>query len=65
MSCCSNYRNRSLYGFRLSTLLGWVGGDTFKTVYFFMQDQPLQFKACALFQLSVDLRKRIITLFAR
>lgn len=26
----SNYRQRSLYGFRMSTLIGWVGGDSFK-----------------------------------
>ncbi|KAG2344120.1 hypothetical protein BDR05DRAFT_219818 [Suillus weaverae] len=24
-----NYKQRSLYGFRASTLLGWVGGDSF------------------------------------
>lgn len=51
----SNYRQRSLYGFRTSTLVGWVGGDAFKTVYFFVQQSPLQFKVCAVFQLSVDL----------
>lgn len=28
----SNHKQRSLYGFRLSTLLGWVGGDAFKWV---------------------------------
>ncbi|EKM81985.1 hypothetical protein AGABI1DRAFT_112164 [Agaricus bisporus var. burnettii JB137-S8] len=50
----SNYRQRSLYGFRLSTLLGWFGGDAFKTGYFFFQDSPFQFKICAIFQLSVD-----------
>ncbi|KAL0953405.1 hypothetical protein HGRIS_004644 [Hohenbuehelia grisea] len=50
----SNYKQRSLYGFRLSTLLGWVGGDSFKTVYFFLQHSPLQFKVCAIFQLSID-----------
>ncbi|EGN91993.1 hypothetical protein SERLA73DRAFT_147922 [Serpula lacrymans var. lacrymans S7.3] len=50
----SNYKQRSLYGFRASTLLGWVGGDSFKTVYFFLQGSPLQFKVCAIFQLSVD-----------
>lgn len=32
-SCSSNYRQRSLYGFRMSTLIGWVGGDSFKCVY--------------------------------
>ncbi|PPQ94632.1 hypothetical protein CVT25_009363 [Psilocybe cyanescens] len=51
----SNYRQRSLYGFRMSTLIGWVGGDSFKTVYFFLQHTPLQFQVCAIFQLSIDL----------
>ncbi|KAH9975867.1 hypothetical protein BGW80DRAFT_1168805 [Lactifluus volemus] len=46
---------KSLYGFRMSTLVGWVGGDSFKTVYFFAQGSPLQFKICAIFQLSVDI----------
>ena len=32
-SCFSNYRQRSLYGFRISTLIGWVGGDSYKSVY--------------------------------
>ncbi|KAI0296019.1 hypothetical protein BC826DRAFT_1091258 [Russula brevipes] len=50
----SNYKQKSLYGFRMSTLIGWVGGDSFKTVYFFAQGSPLQFKICAVFQLSVD-----------
>ncbi|KAG1741052.1 hypothetical protein EDB19DRAFT_1828192 [Suillus lakei] len=27
----SNYKQRSLYGFRASTLLGWVGGDSFNS----------------------------------
>ncbi|KAJ7224498.1 hypothetical protein GGX14DRAFT_548951 [Mycena pura] len=51
----SNYNQRSLYGFRISTLVGWVGGDSFKTAYFFLQGSPIQFKACAIFQLSIDL----------
>ncbi|KAH7914635.1 hypothetical protein BJ138DRAFT_1177205 [Hygrophoropsis aurantiaca] len=50
----SNYKQRSLYGFRASTLVGWVGGDSFKTVYFFLQGSPLQFKVCSIFQLSID-----------
>ncbi|KAF8074763.1 hypothetical protein FPV67DRAFT_1474920 [Lyophyllum atratum] len=50
----SNYRQRSLYGFRMSTLVGWTGGDAFKTIYFFAQGSPLQFKVCAIFQLSID-----------
>ncbi|KDQ19160.1 hypothetical protein BOTBODRAFT_485507 [Botryobasidium botryosum FD-172 SS1] len=42
----SNWKHKSLYGFRASTLLGWVGGDAFKTVYFFVQNSPLQFQVC-------------------
>ncbi|KAJ7281763.1 hypothetical protein C8J57DRAFT_1298486 [Mycena rebaudengoi] len=51
----SNYKQRSLYGFRMSTLVGWAGGDAFKAGYFFWQASPIQFKVCALFQLSIDL----------
>ncbi|KAF8920739.1 hypothetical protein CPB85DRAFT_506001 [Mucidula mucida] len=40
----SNFKRKSLYGFRMSTLIGWAGGDAFKTVYFFLQESPLQFK---------------------
>jgi len=50
----SNYKQKSLYGFRMSTLLGWLGGDAFKTVYFFVTGSPLPFRVCAIFQLSVD-----------
>ncbi|KAI0924038.1 hypothetical protein AcV5_009401 [Taiwanofungus camphoratus] len=50
----SNHKQRSLYGFRMSTLLGWFGGDAFKSVYFFIQGSPLQFKICSIFQLSID-----------
>jgi len=51
----SNYRQRSLYGFRMSTLVGWFGGDAFKTAYFFLQRTPLQFQVCAIFQVSIDI----------
>ncbi|KLO17942.1 hypothetical protein SCHPADRAFT_845716 [Schizopora paradoxa] len=50
----SNYKQKSLYGFRASTLLGWFGGDSYKVVYFFLQQSPIQFKVCAIFQLSID-----------
>jgi len=39
----------------MSTLIGWVGGDSFKTVYFFVKHNPLQFQVCAIFQLSIDI----------
>ncbi|KAH9967339.1 hypothetical protein BC827DRAFT_1123151 [Russula dissimulans] len=50
-----NYKQKSLYGFRMSTLIGWLVGDSYKTVYFFARGSPLQFKICAIFQLSVDI----------
>lgn len=34
LSSSSNYKQKSLYGFRISTLLGWVGGDSFKYSHF-------------------------------
>jgi len=50
----SNFKHKSLYGFRATTLLGWFGGDTFKTGYFFYRNSPIQFRVGAVFQLSVD-----------
>ncbi|KAK0218008.1 hypothetical protein IW262DRAFT_1275612 [Armillaria fumosa] len=32
----SNFKQRSLYGFRMSTLIGWAGGDSFKCVMTFI-----------------------------
>jgi len=51
----SNYKQRSLYGFRMSALIGWVAGDAYKVAYFFINDSPIQFKICAIFQLSIDI----------
>jgi hypothetical protein len=50
----ANQKRRSLSGFRWTVLIGWVGGDLFKTIYFIVQKSPLQFTVCALFQLSID-----------
>jgi len=50
----SNFKQRSLYGFRASILIGWVAGDLFKTGYFILQKSPIQFIVCAIFQVSVD-----------
>ncbi|POY71765.1 hypothetical protein BMF94_5126 [Rhodotorula taiwanensis] len=52
----ANYRAKSTAGFRHSVLASWAVGDACKTVYFYVTpDNPLQFKLCGLFQLSVDL----------
>ncbi|ORY92484.1 hypothetical protein BCR35DRAFT_297914 [Leucosporidium creatinivorum] len=50
-----NFERKSTAGFRHSVLAGWVGGDAIKTIYFFATDgNSIAFKACAIFQLSVD-----------
>lgn len=50
----ANYRAKSTAGFRLSVLASWAIGDAVKTVYFFLTpNNPLQFKVCGIFQLSV------------
>ena len=51
----ANYRRKSLAGFRTSVLVGWLGGDSFKLLYFLLRTSPVQFTSCAVFQLSVDL----------
>lgn len=50
----SNYRRKSLAGFRASVLVGWLGGDSFKLLYFLLRSSPVQFTSCAVFQLSID-----------
>ncbi|VDB84846.1 unnamed protein product [Peniophora sp. CBMAI 1063] len=50
----NNFKNKTLYGFRLSTLAGWVGGDAFKAAYFFSQGSPIPFKFGSIVQLSAD-----------
>ncbi|CDZ98044.1 Predicted membrane protein [Phaffia rhodozyma] len=51
----SNFRRRSCYGLRISTLAGWLGGDIFKTCYFFFKKSPKQFIICGLITISIDL----------
>ncbi|WVQ85022.1 hypothetical protein IAT38_007186 [Cryptococcus sp. DSM 104549] len=50
----SNWRSKSCYGFRSSTLAGWFFGDSFKTVYFFMRGSPIQFKVTAIMLVCWD-----------
>ncbi|KAM3417517.1 hypothetical protein BST61_g5756 [Cercospora zeina] len=51
-----NQRMRSCKGFRLSVLLNWLIGDSFKMTYFFLSDNnvPWAFKLCGLFQAACD-----------
>lgn len=52
-----NERNRSCRGFRLSVLINWLVGDTFKLTYFFLSDGavPIAFKLCGVFQTFCDI----------
>ncbi|KAL7716214.1 PQ loop repeat protein [Entamoeba marina] len=49
-----NYKNKNAEGLPLLTLVGWVLGDTFKTVYFVSLQVPIQFIMCGVFQLICD-----------
>lgn len=51
----SNFSRKTCHGFRSSTLAGWLGGDIFKTGYFFVKGSPLQFKVTALMTVCFDL----------
>ncbi|BEI92985.1 uncharacterized protein CcaverHIS019_0506130 [Cutaneotrichosporon cavernicola] len=51
----SNYRRKSCYGFRSSTLAGWLFGDMFKTGYYFVRNNPLQFKVTGILTICWDL----------
>lgn len=50
----SNYTRKSCYGFRSSTLAGWLFGDTFKTAYYFIRNNPLQFKVTGIMTICWD-----------
>ncbi|ORX39143.1 hypothetical protein BD324DRAFT_618636 [Kockovaella imperatae] len=50
----ANYRLKSTYGLRASTLAGWFFGDSFKTGYFFLRQSPIQFKVTAIMTVCWD-----------
>ena len=51
-----NWRNKSCKGFRLSVLVSWILGDVMKQVFFFSAEHVnLQFKLCAVVQMTMDL----------
>lgn len=50
----SNWRRKSTYGLRASTLAGWFFGDAFKTGYFFVRHSPAQFQVTAIMTLCWD-----------
>ncbi|XP_064017330.1 solute carrier family 66 member 2 isoform X2 [Pogoniulus pusillus] len=50
-----NYRNGSTEGMSVKMVLMWTSGDTFKTVYFILNQAPFQFSICGLLQVLVDM----------
>lgn len=54
----TNFRRKSLAGLSNMVLLGWLFGDSFKSIYLVFvspDSNSIQFKICALFQLSIDI----------
>ncbi|KAK2534234.1 Pqlc1 [Columba guinea] len=50
-----NYQNRSTEGMSVKMVLMWTSGDTFKTLYFILNQAPFQFSICGLLQVFVDI----------
>jgi len=50
-----NFQRKSTAGMSLPMVLGWLGGDIGKTIYFYVKDSPFQFKVCGFLQISVDI----------
>ena len=56
----ANYRRRGCKGFRVSVIVNWIIGDTFKMWFFFASGSgeggvPIAFKICGVFQALCDL----------
>ncbi|XP_075069288.1 solute carrier family 66 member 2 isoform X2 [Mixophyes fleayi] len=50
-----NHQNNSTEGMSIKMVLMWTSGDTFKTVYFVLNQAPFQFTICGLLQVFVDI----------
>lgn len=50
-----NFRRKSIVGLSLAMVLMWLAGDIFKTGYFVMKFQPMQFLVCGLIQIVIDI----------
>jgi uncharacterized protein with PQ loop repeat len=49
-----NLKNQSTQGMSIFMVLGWLGGDLFKVIYFYVLSQPFQFLFCGIIQVSID-----------
>ena len=49
-----NFKTKKTGSLSVLMILAWLFGDSFKTFYFVINDQPMQFVCCGLFQIFVD-----------
>eukprot|EP00826_Nyctotherus_ovalis_P011302 TRINITY_DN1294_c0_g3_i1.p1 TRINITY_DN1294_c0_g3~~TRINITY_DN1294_c0_g3_i1.p1 ORF type:complete len:101 (-),score=14.51 TRINITY_DN1294_c0_g3_i1:98-400(-) len=49
-----NLQAKSTEGLSTAMIFCWLGGDIFKSLYYYRTKAPVQLVACALFQLGVD-----------
>lgn len=49
-----NYKKKSTKGLSTFLILSWVGGDLLKTVFYLKNGSPVQFIACGVTQVIVD-----------
>lgn len=50
-----NFQNKSTKGMSVSMVMLWTCGDVFKTSYFVVNSNPVQFVICGVLQVGVDL----------
>lgn len=50
----ANRKNKSTAGLSMGLILTWFSGDLFKTLFFILKAQPLQFVLCGLTQIIID-----------
>lgn len=50
-----NFKNKSVKGMSIWMVLMWLVGDLFKTCYFIIKSQPIQFLVCGMTQITLDI----------
>ncbi|KAK4474532.1 hypothetical protein MN116_001678 [Schistosoma mekongi] len=60
-----NFYNKSVIGMSISMVLMWTSGDVFKTIYFILEQAPLQFLMCSLLQIGLDIAILLQCLYYR
>eukprot|EP01017_Pseudomicrothorax_dubius_P028240 TRINITY_DN3346_c0_g1_i5.p2 TRINITY_DN3346_c0_g1~~TRINITY_DN3346_c0_g1_i5.p2 ORF type:complete len:143 (-),score=25.11 TRINITY_DN3346_c0_g1_i5:30-458(-) len=50
-----NHRTKKTAGISVPLIISWFLGDAFKTVYYVLRNQPLQFILCGITQLFIDI----------